>query len=405
LDLDTKKTIFSLVNSYENEMIDFASTLISISSENPPGTGYKKCADAIASKLSEIGFECIRHRDCILAYFGTGHRTFYFHGHYDTVPISTPGQLEPRLDHGKLYGRGSSDMKGGLATMMFAAKAIKESGVKLAGRLGIAMVPDEETAGARGSSYLFSQKLIDREAIGMLLPEPTSGVIWNASRGAISARIVVKGKSSHVGLQCQGVNAFDGMITAANEFFKLKKIVERRITKFRITPEAARHSILLLGGQIAGGTNFNIVPSECSFTIDRRINPEEDFEIEKERISSVVDNLRKRGIKIQMEILQEGSSAASPEKGNVAQALTSSIIEVNGRRAKFELCPGLLESRFYARQNIPAYAYGPGLLSVSHGPNEYIETRRIIRFATIYALTAARLLEATGKLGQSTISE
>ena len=66
---------------------------------------------------------------------------------------------------------------------------------------------------------------------------------------------------------------------------------------------------------------------------------------------------------------------------------------VTGETARFEMCPGLLEIRFYAAKNIPAYAYGPGLLSVAHGPNEYVDLRRMIDTAAIYALTAADLLQ------------
>lgn len=68
------------------------------------------------------------------------------------------------------------------------------------------------------------------------MPEPTSGVVWNANRGAISSHVVVKGKPAHVGLQYQGVNAFDKMVEAANEFLKLKRRVERRTTRFKIEP-------------------------------------------------------------------------------------------------------------------------------------------------------------------------
>jgi succinyl-diaminopimelate desuccinylase len=72
--------------------------------------------------------------------------------------------------------------------------------------------------------------------------------------------------------------------------------------------------------------------------------------------------------------------------------LVRSIRAVTGDAPRFELCPGLLEIRFYAAQGIPAYAYGPGLLSVAHGPNEYIDLRKVIETAAIYALTAIETL-------------
>jgi acetylornithine deacetylase/succinyl-diaminopimelate desuccinylase-like protein len=228
----------------------------------------------------------------------------------------------------------------------------------------------------------------------MLTPEPTSGVIWNANRGAISLRIIIKGKSAHAGLQHQGTNAFEQMLAVANALTKLERKVKRRTTKFKIEPEVAKHSILLLGGRVEGGTNFNAVPAECSFTVDRRTNPEEDLLTEKNVLLSVFDEQRKNGINLKSETLQEGWSASSSEVSPLARALSQSIEEVQGKPPPFEMCPGLLETRFYARRGIPAYAYGPGLLSVSHGPNEYVQTKSIFKCAEIYALTAVRLLSS-----------
>jgi len=389
-----REAILSKIKTYQNEVLDFTKTLISIPTENPPGSDYKQCANALAETLDNMGLEYSRHGDCITAYFGTDRRTIYLHGHYDTVPASSKNQFEPYVRSGKLYGRGSSDMKGGLASMIFAVKAVKECGIELRGRIGLTIVPDEETGGVRGSGYLLSSKLLGQDGIGMITPEPTSGIIWNANRGAISLRITTVGKFAHAGLQHQGINAFEQMLTVAQALTKLERKVKRRTTKFKIAPEAAKHSILLLGGRVEGGTNFNAVPAECSFTVDRRINPEEDLLTEKNLLLSVLDELRKSGISLKSEILQEGWSASSSEVSSLARALSQSIEEVQGKPSWFEMCPGLLETRFYARRGIPAYAYGPGLLSVSHGPNEYVQTKSIFKCAEIYALTAVRLLSS-----------
>lgn len=99
--------------------------------------------------------------------------------------------------------------------------------------------------------------------------------------------------------------------------------------------------MLPLGGMVSGGKNFNVVPAECSFTLDLRINPEE------------------------------------PEESVVARELMDRINEIIGRPPRFEMCPGLLETHFYAKRGVPAYAYGPGLLSVSHGADEYIEREHV----------------------------
>jgi acetylornithine deacetylase/succinyl-diaminopimelate desuccinylase-like protein len=136
-----------------------------------------------------------------------------------------------------------------------------------------------------------------------------------------------------------------------------------------------------------------VVPQESWFTIDRRINPEEDLDEEEAKVLRVLEQCKQEGIPLEWEVLQEGRSAACREDDALGEALSRSVQAVIGQAPCFEMCPGLLETRFYAAQGIPAYAYGPGLLSVAHGPNEYVDLRKVIDSAAIYALTAVDLLK------------
>jgi acetylornithine deacetylase/succinyl-diaminopimelate desuccinylase-like protein len=257
----------------------------------------------------------------------------------------------------------------------------------------LTLVPNEETGGEGGSAWLAAQGRLGRGGIGMLLAEPTSGAVWNANRGAISLRVRVLGKSAHVGLQHQGENAFERMHRVVERLQELKKEVERCATNFNIGADQARHSILMLGGQSGGGANFNVVPEECRFTIDRRINPEENLEHEKAKLIAVLERCKREGIRLEWEILQEGRSSACHGEEPLGEALALSVRTATGEAPRFEMCPGLLETRFYAAQGVPAYAYGPGLLSVAHGPKEYVDLRKVTDCAAIYALTAMEMLK------------
>src|SRR2546426_11436472 len=284
-------------------------------------------------------------------------------------------------------------MKGGIVAMLYAILVLKETGAELNGRIGLTLVPNEETGGEGGSAWLSRERLLGRNGVGMLLAEPTSGVIWNANRGAISLRVQVFGKSAHVGLQHQGVNAFERMHRVVARLQTLKHEVEQRTTHARIGAEQARNSILMLGGQSGGGANFNVVPEKCWFTVDRRINPEEDLDAEKAKLLGVLEQCKHEGIPLEWEILQEGNSAACREDNPLGKALAGNVKVVTGQAPRFEMCPGLLETRFYAAGELPAYAYGPGLLAVAHGPNEHVDLRRMIDCAAIYALTAIDILK------------
>jgi acetylornithine deacetylase/succinyl-diaminopimelate desuccinylase family protein len=385
----------------------FTAALVAVPTENPPGRRYRDCARLLAGKLRELGLpvELLRvpsrsaaraePRYCVLSSLGDGRRTLYFHGHYDVVPASAPQQFRPLVKHGVLTGRGSADMKSGLAAMIYAMAVVKELGLPLDGRIGLVLVPDEETSGAGGSRYLLESGRLGKNGIGMFTPEPTSGGIWNACRGAISMCVTVRGKSAHVGLHYRGVNAFERVMRVAQGFTELQRRVAERRTRFPIAPAAARRSVLLLGGQVAGGTNFNAVPEQCSFTVDRRINPEESLEREKRALLAVLERFRERGIKLDAEIFQEEPAAGFSSKARVAQVLAESAREITGRVPGFAMCPGLLEIRYYAQRGVPAYAFGPGRLEVAHGPHECVALKKVYEFTAIYALAAARILAAS----------
>ncbi len=392
--------LLSWLGRREEEMAALLAELVAIPTENPPGKNYRACAELLENRLRQCGLECERLEAgdskeatgnspvCLIANYGRGERVLYFHGHYDVVPAQSREQFKPlRKDH-FLFGRGSCDMKGGIVAMLYAILALKECGTELDGRIALTLVPNEETGGEDGSAWLAAQGRLGRDGIGMLLAEPTSGVVWNANRGAISLRVRVLGKSAHAGLQHQGENAFERMVQVVERLQELKREVEQRTTKFNIGADQARQSILMLGGQSGGGANFNVVPEECWFTIDRRINPEENLADEKSRLIATLESCKRKGVPLEWEILQEGRSSVSREKEPLGEALARSVRAVTGKGARFEMCPGLLEIRFYAAQGVPAYAYGPGMLSVAHGPNEYVDVRKMVDCAAIYALTA-----------------
>ena len=383
------------------EMLAFSQDLVRIPTENPPGRGYRECSDRIRLELSRLELSCEMieapgHADSprrsLLGFHGEGDRTLYFHGHYDVVPAQAPTQFNPELREGRLFGRGSADMKSGLASMIYAVHALKACDVPLSGRIGLCIVPDEETSGAGGSAYLDQLGLLGQEGVGMLTPEPTSGVIWNASRGALTMRVKVQGRAAHVGLQHQGVNAFERMLKVGERLLTLKREVEARRTGYRVNPPAAAGSILMLGGRVEGGTNFNMVPESCAFTLERRFNPEEELETEKAELLGLFESLRSEGIEVEAEILQQGEATGIRESEPLARVLFETVASVSGQPPVFEMCPGLLETRWYTRRGIPAFAYGPGSLELAHGPDESVAIERVSECALVYALTAARLL-------------
>ena len=388
----------------KREMVGFAKDLIKIRTENPPGTDYAACVDLISDHLRRFGLgsQIVKvpglndrkyPRYSLLASYGRGSRKLYFHAHYDVVPGTDAKHFKPYVRSGRLYGRGAADMKAGLAAMIYAVRALQLLDISLDGQVSLVIVPDEETGGKAGTAYLFEKGYIDRRSsVGMLMPEPTSGTIWNACRGAISLMIKIKGKPVHVVLQKDGVNAFEGMVSLSNALLELKKIVERRKTRYAVLSGESRNSILMLGGICRCGSNFNVVPGACSFTLERRINPEESIAEEKRKLFDIFDRFRMEGMKIEVEILQEGGTAGISSANQLVKAFVPNVTEITGQKPLYNMCPGLLEIRFYLQNGIAAYAYGPGSIAMAHHPDEHVEVKRMIDCASIYALTAFDLL-------------
>ena len=390
------------VESRRDEMAELTAALIAIDTENPPGRNYERCIRFLGDRLGALGFESRiepvpggdadpeHPRFFLRAVVGESSPTLYFHGHYDVVPAQSRDQFTPRVTDDAIFGRGSADMKGGLVSMIYAMWALRESGAPLNGRVALQVVPDEETGGALGSHALNARGLlVGEDAVAMITAEPTGGVVWHACRGAITCRVTVRGRQSHVGLAYRGINAFERMLAVTDALRPLEREVQERLTSYPIEPEDARRSILMMGGEVSGGANFNVVPEYVTFSVDRRINPEEDFDIEKKRL---LEAIHATDGDVEVDLFQETRPAGVSESDPAAAALREGIAEVRGEPARFDLCPGILENRFYAQRGVPAFAYGPGLLSVAHGPKEFIRRRDLEDVAVVYALTAAHLL-------------
>jgi acetylornithine deacetylase/succinyl-diaminopimelate desuccinylase-like protein len=386
-----------------DEMAALLEELVAIDSENPPGRGLGRCGRALADAMLRLGLtpeliELSPARDledpCVVrASVGAGEGTVYFHGHFDVVPAQSRAQFEPRRADGRIVGRGTADMKGGLVSMLYGAAAARELGLLNDGKVVLHFVCDEETGSVTGSGHLRAAGLIDAGALAMVTAEPTSGAVWHASRGAITLLVEVRGRAAHVGQAHLGVNAFEQMVQIAEPLASLAHELLARRTEYPVESEEARSSMLVVGGASGSGAGFNVVPGTAWFSVDRRFNPEERLDEELARLTTTIEAAARRaGAEVNVEVVQEQPSAATDETHPAALALARCVAEVEGAPPRFELCPGVLDTRWYAQLGIPAFAYGAGRLDVSHGPDEYIDEAAMRRCAAAYGLFAGALL-------------
>ena len=205
-----------------------------------------------------------------------------------------------------------------------------------------------------------------------------AGCAWLACRGAITLRVQTSGREAHVGYAHEGVNAFEHMIRVAEPLAALShELLEAG-------------SMLVVGGQAGAGAGFNVVPGSAWFSVDRRFNPDEQLDRELARLTGMIEDAASAaGAQVEIEVLQAQPSAGTDENHPAARTLARCVEAVEEAGPTFELCPGVLETRWYSQLGIPAFAYGGGRLDVSHGPDEYIDETAMRRCAAVYALFAA----------------
>ena len=270
--------------------------------------------------------------------------------------------------------------------MLYGARAARELGLLDGRRIVFHFVCDEETGSAAGSGHLRDAGLIDPDALSMLTAEPTGGVVWPSSRGAITLRVGVRGREAHVGQANLGVNAFEGMVRVAAP---LVDLAERLLE--------TRGSMLVVGGAAGSGANFNVVPGSAWFSVDRRFNPDEDLEAELARLTEAIAQAAADArADVDVTVLQRAPSAGTDPEHPAAAVLARCVEQVEGAAPVFALCPGTLEIRWYAQLGIPAFAYGAGGLDVAHGPHEFIDEAAMRRCAAVYALFAGAIERPKG---------
>jgi succinyl-diaminopimelate desuccinylase len=382
------------------EIAALLEALVRVPTENPPGRELGRCASVLRDALERLGVSAelielaptgsLEAPAIVRGSLGSGGQLLYFHGHFDVVPAQSSSQFEPERREGKIIGRGSADMKGGLVSMLYGAVAARELGLLGGRRIVLHLVCDEETGSTAGSGHLRDAELIDPEALAMLTAEPTGGVIWHACRGAVTLRVRTTGREAHVGYVHEGVNAFEHMIRIAEPLTELSHELLDTRTSFPVESDAAAGSMLVVGGQAGAGAGFNVVPGSAWFSIDRRFNPEEQLDQELSRLTGMIESAAEAaGADVEIEVLQAQPSGSTDQGHPAARTLARCVEAVEGASPMFQLCPGVLDTRWYSQLGIPAFAYGGGRLDVSHGPNEYIDETAMRRCAAVYALFAA----------------
>ena len=421
LSLKEESAVVSAVEAIADEMIDFLRGLTRIPTVNPPGEEYRAGAEFIGAKLKEFGYACqfvaaegrpehtpahprinvIGHMD------GTGRgQRLHFNGHFDVVPVGDGWTVDPFagvLRDGRLYGRGTSDQKGGIAASIFAIEAIRRAGVRLLGALEQSGTVDEESGGFAGVAWLAQQGLIHKDRTDFVIITEPSNVdrVCIGHRGVYWFKVVQHGRIGHGSMPHLGVSAADHLGDVIHEItHKLKPELAKRKTEMPVEPPGSRFASIninsVFGGQPEEGTQTPCVMDRAGAIFDRRFLAEERLEDVQAEILGLLDGLRSKNpaARYTVEDLMIVRPTQTDPSSVLVRAVSQSIERVLGSRPPLMASPGTYDQKHVNRigQIQDCIAYGPGILDLAHQPDEYVVVKDVIQSAKVMALTAMSLL-------------
>jgi succinyl-diaminopimelate desuccinylase len=409
------------VEAMADEAVAFAAELVRIPTVNPPGDAYEDCARVIGNRLVRDGFDVEyltaegsaehtrAHPRVNVVGTRDGHArgpVLHINGHFDVVPPGAGWTVEPFagvVRDGKLFGRGSCDMKAGLAAGVAAAEAIRRAGVSLPGTIEISGTVDEESGGFAGVAWLARQgRVAAWRTDYVIIPEPL-GVdrVCIGHRGVYWFEVILRGRIAHGSMPFLGVSAIEhmGVLLEAVRRELLPSLADR-VTRMPVVPPGAARATLnvnaVVGGQAHDEVQSPCVADRCRAVFDRRFLIEEGFEQAKGEVVALLERLAGRVPDFRYEVndLMVVHPVQAPEGSPLVASLRRNIMDVLGREAPLVASPGTYDQKHFARIAGVEHcvAYGPGVLELAHQPDEWCSVEDLVNSTKVIALTALDLL-------------
>jgi succinyl-diaminopimelate desuccinylase len=420
----------SAIAAKRDDLIALTQDLIRIPTLNPPGQDYRLICEYLDKRLSAHGFET----QLIRAHGTPGDSTKYprwniiarregrhagdcvhFNSHTDVVEVGAGWSFDPfgaEVSDGKIYGRGTCDMKGGLAASIIAAEAFIETHPDFSGAVEISGTADEESGGYGGVAYLAEQGYFDPARVQhVIIPEPLNkDRICLGHRGGWWAEIETKGEIAHGSMPFLGDCAVRHMGAVLTEFEdKLFPAMAARWTEMPVVPEGARQSTMNInsihGGQKEQDDDFtglpaHCVPDSCRIVIDRRFLVEEPLDQVRGEVTDLLEGLRETRADFDYELTELNSVLPSmtDKDAPVVRTVAKAIEDVMGKPAEYVASPGTYDQKHIDRigKLKNCIAYGPGVLELAHKPDEWIGIDDMIDSAKVMGAALETLLLPQG---------
>lgn len=383
-------------------MIGFVRDLVRIRSVHDPdgGSDESVAAALVAEKIRQFGWEpevveVAPGRPNVFATIeggGGDGPTLAFEGHTDVVTEGALAEwtVEPyaaEMRDGKIYGRGSADMKSGVAAMLYASAAVAASG-PFPGRIKLCVLVDEEGMMLGAKHACASGAMADID--GVICCEPEDGEICPVSKGALRLRVDVTGKMAHGAMPQHGRNplpAVGRLLVAAAD---LESSLQREHPAHEHLGE-----VCLTPTVVTAGTpvQMNVIGGQASVYFDIRTIPSVNHAAVVERMRTLARQACTDGINAAVSIIDDRPPVDTPVDHPVVASLAMAHEEVSGSPARYGGVPGTTDGTILTRDaGLATVVYGPGGKWIAHQADEFVEVADLVRCARVYASTAHHFL-------------
>lgn len=379
----------------EDDVLALAQELVRAPGQNPPGE-EEATAEALARAATARGLGHARTDVApgrpnltVTIESGTGPGLLLL-GHTDVVPVGDGWARDPfggEVAGDRLYGRGATDMKGGLAACLVAMHALARSGVELSGPVHLAALADEEQDGIGIRQYVAQEQ--PPALLGCVVAEPTDLQTVVAARGACYLTIDVHGQAAHAGRPSDGRNAIYGAAAVVADLERWHAELSRR-------PDPLIGPPTVNVGTVNGGEGGSIVAARCRLGVDRRLMPEEG-------IAEVLSELRarlgrlgleERGLTWEVTSPMDMPGFRTSPHDPLVTGVDGALADAGGPGLPLAGWTAACDGGFVARQwGVPTVVLGPGSVAEqAHRPDESVGVVELRTAARAYALASLRLL-------------
>lgn len=362
-----------LTNSLKKELLKILKKLISFNTEDPLGktkdiidfvvNSVFKEQDGFQNRIIEYEKEgVILHN--LISQIGTGNKKIVLCGHFDTVPIGEGENwiyppLRGKYTNGRVHGRGSADMKGGITSIVGIMKYLNKMEDFKKNYSVIFLATADEEAGMSGSHYLRENTNIMKDTHILIIPEPTNLKIGIAEKGVIWSKILIHGKAAHGSMPNKGINAIEG---AGKLIPNLKSCLNT------VSNPILGKSTLNIG-RIKGGSAINVVPEKVELDLDFRIIPEQDPDLLSKKLKLLDCHPCSMEVKVLVQLPALMTETNNSFIVNLKQNVNKNLIGL----------PYATDAAYLVdpQNPIPFIIFGPGDPERIHKIDEYVPLEQI----------------------------